>query len=109
MDSTKDSLILSQDLIDRFIDEKLASGRKPTAVEKLKPPLKKLYVWLGEDKTLTAPRLAEWREYIETQGYVKETIYNYIKNVNALLRHFGYDNLCIPKATVEVDLTGKQF
>ncbi len=102
-------LYYTKEIIDGYLFDKNATGLKSTTLKKSRVPLLKLYDWLGDDKMLTKQRLAMWIQHIEGRHYSKNTVNNYIKVINNLLRHFGYDELCIQRSSLGVDIRGRQF
>ncbi len=102
------SFLLTEEAIEEHLASIRATGVAEVAVNKYRTPLKDLYLWLGENKLLTATRLLEWRRDVESRGYADKTKWNYIGKVNTFLRANGYESICIPKP-LKKDLTGQTF
>ncbi len=101
-------MYLTDEIINDYIQLKLNSGVSESAVKKYLTPLNTLHQWLGEDSLLTAARLQDWRRHIESQGYSKVTVQNYVKTVNTFLRAMNLSDLCIPRP-IRNDLAGQTF
>ncbi len=108
MNSTVTAMLLTESIINRYLQDKLDAGVSPVSVAKYKTPLFRLYDWLGDDKALSVPRLQEWRKSLAAYGYGKITVQKYVVVINDFLRASGHDDLCIPKP-VPNDLTGRTF
>ncbi len=100
-----EQLRLSQEVIDRYLQDKLAQGVSPGAVAKYRTPLYRL---LEATPVLTVQTLGSWRKALEEHGYSKLTVQNYVKVVNDFLRTGGHGALCIPRP-LRYDLTGEVF
>ncbi len=101
-------IVLTQEWIDVYLQNKLSQGVAQVAIAKYKTSLIKLYDWLPDDKRLTLVKLKEWKQSMESQNYSKVTIQGRVRVVNDFLRTQGHPDLCIPKA-LRFNLTGQTF
>lgn len=105
---SKQELLLTSETIDVYLQDKLNEGLASSTVAKYKDAFTHLLRWLADDPLVDAPRLLEWRRYLENAGYSKITVQSYIKRINGFLRYYKCDALCIPKP-LRNDLAGRTF
>ncbi len=108
MSNTDFMLLMTEERIEAYFAELRENGVAEPTVNKYRTRLKSLYHWLGEDKTVTAERLNNWRKSLESRDLSKPTVQGYVAAVNTFLRRIGYESLCIPKLP-RCDLSGKTF
>ncbi len=100
--------VLTRQAVDAYLEAKAAAGVSAVTVAKYRGPLYALCDWLGEDASVTVPRLQAWRKSLEGRGCGKATVQCYVKTVNGFLRASGLSSLCIPRP-LQKDLVGKTF
>ncbi len=102
------SWVLSQETIDKYLQEKSNQGVSKSAIAKYRSSLQELLEWVKEDQLLTAVMLQAWRTELEAYGYSKITVQKKVTVINDFLRANGHPDLCIPKP-IRNDLTGRVF
>ncbi len=103
-----DAFLMNQEIVEHYLQQKLAQGVSETAVAKYRTALLRLIQWGGDGCLLTAEDLREWRKSLEDYGYSKYTVQAYVKVINDFLRSFHLNSFCIPKP-IRMQLQGNTY
>lgn len=88
---TDEALPLTPEVVDRFFETMIKSGRQEETVKVYRRALDELTGYLGDDQTITLERLVNWRDYLEGKGYAPSTINLWSSAVNSLMRYCGFE------------------
>ena len=80
---------LSPERIERFLGDLQASGRVEGTIQWYRRGLKKLYLYLPEDKEIHRGTLEQWRTELQESGYAVNTVNLFIAGANSYLEHEG--------------------
>lgn len=81
---------LSLGQIEEYLKKLEASGCSPATAKSYRRSLKRLYQFLGEDKTIREETIALWQEYLLKSGYRTKTVNVFTSAANGLMAALGY-------------------
>ncbi len=91
--SSEESVVISQELIEQFLDALKTGGRQQQTIRIYRRSLEDLYHFLSEEKEITRETLEDWRESLKKGGYTDSTINTKLVAVNGLLRYCSAEGL----------------
>ncbi len=91
--SPDESVIITRELMDQFLNSVRASGRQQQTVRIYKRNIEELFAFLPEEKKITRETLEDWRESLKKEGYTDSTINTKLVAVNGLLRYCSAEGL----------------
>ncbi len=101
--SPNESVLITQELINQFLNALKVSGRQPQTVRIYKRSIEELYEFLPEEKKITKELLEDWRESLKKTGYSDSTINTKMVAVNGLLRHCRAEELVASHEKVAIN------
>ncbi len=76
--------------IDNFLDALMEKGRSPGSLQSYRGILTSLYEYLPEGKRLNADTGAEWKDWLEEQGFSQRTVNARLSAWNSFLQYLGH-------------------
>lgn len=104
----KDTLLLSEEIIDRYLSWEREKGLSERMLRQIKGQLRAFYGWLPEDKQVDRTVLKLWRQDMGARNYSAGTISSYVKSINRFLAYAGHSELRFTQG-LSHDLTGMRF
>ena len=111
MDTTivqEQSSFITDDSIEDFIADEADKGSSENALRRYRGAMKLLLEYLADDRSITRERLLSWREELQSKGYSKVTVQNYVKCINRYLDFAGFSSLRFNKGRIK-DISGMEF
>ena len=107
-------LSLTPELIQAYLDGLAETGRSETTLETYRQRLKRLYMWLPEEKKISRRTLEEWGDALVAEGYTVRTVNLSLSAANGLLAFCGRRELCadqrtLPENSSQPELTRQEY
>ncbi len=98
-------VVLTQNLIDQFINNLAACGRQSQTIQAYQHNVQEFFDFLPNGKKVTKEVLGNWRETLKENGYLINTVNTKMVAVNGLLRYCGAKELCVSHERVKKEET----
>ncbi len=96
-----ESVILTQNLIDQFLNDMKACGRQSQTIQAYQHNVQEFFDFLPKGKKVTKEVLGNWREALKENGYSTNTVNTKLVAVNGLLRYCGAEALRVSHERVK--------
>ena len=85
----KEAAVMSRESVDSFLSFLESAGRAKQTIRTYQCCLERLYVFLPDDKTVSADTLRQWREAMRTEGRSVKSLNTHISAANSWLAFLG--------------------